>query len=452
MIRNINKKKVLKYAIYLLLVILFFFYLKFSNNIFASLAGSELAADDFENYQQSTATGQAHFDTFTIGEDIFQISYLGGWAFCDTKEDNENRSSTLLFVSEDNTTYSIDAQLNERADARSVYSELLPANSTLKLGVMASFSPIIMKPGIYDLYVYCWENDHDYGLINTGKKFIKQGSSFKEYVFQSEEIPSLAPNEDLPYSRVDTASALGSSIEISGWAFIENTGCDQQDVYIRLTNDSFDKTYTTEQKTRTDVAEAYENDLYIQSGFTAMIPADQLETGSSYSLEIILENGEQIASKGHGGIIIHGDGIVTYGNVTTEPALFSSQKAAQLVANEKLTYYSVDIVSALDSFVEITGWALLEGVDSSQQEVYVQLTGGSGSQTYTTEQKTRMDVAKAYENELYTQSGYTAKIPVDQLEPGSYSLEIFVKFEDRIASVANGTVQLLEDGTVSYTR
>lgn len=450
MIQNINKG-FFKYIIYFIIVVLFFCYLKFSSNIFASLAGSELKTDNLENYQHSTSMGQAHFDTFVIGDDLFQISYLGGWAFCDTKDDNENRSSKLLFVSEDGTTYSVEADLSERADVRSTFPQYLPTNSSLKLGIMASFSPIIMKPGVYDLYVYCWENDHDYGLINTGKRFIKQGSTFKDYIFQSEAITQLTPNEDLTYGVIDIISVVDSFAEITGWTFLEDVDSSQQEVYVQLTSSSDSKVYTTEQKARTDVAAAYENELYTQSGYTARIPMDQLAAGS-YHLEILVKFDNRIASAAKGTMTINSDGTVTYDTGAAEAATFISQEVAPLTANEILTYHSVDVVSAVDSTVEITGWALLEDVDSSQQEVYLQLTDSSGSKTYTTEQKTRTDVAEAYENELYTQSGYTAKIPMDQLETGSYDLEIFVKSDSRIASIAKGTIQLLEDGTVSYTR
>ena len=91
-------------------------------------------------------------------------------------------------------------------------------------------------------------------------------------------------------------------------------------------------------------------------------------------------------------------------------------------------------------------------MDCSQQEVYVELTNGAGSSVYTTQQKDRPDVAEAYKSERYTQSGYIASIPLELLEAGQYDVEIFIKNGERVARVSAGTIQLLEDSTVSYLK
>ena len=94
----------------------------------------------------------------------------------------------------------------------------------------------------------------------------------------------------------------------------------------------------------------------------------------------------------------------------------------------------------------------LRNIFCSQQEVYVQLVGQNVNKTYTTEQTDRPDVADAYENNQYTQSGFAAKIPIDQLEVGSYSLEIFLKYGARVASENMGTIELLANGAVNYIK
>lgn len=448
---NININKYRKIILYILFLLFFILWMLFSNSFFASFSPDQLTSRQESEYKSLTKVGYGIVDNIVQNDtSLIEDISMSGWALIPTYLSNASREIELVFISKENT-YSVNAHLKSRPDVFVVYSDIYGDQLSDLLGYEVEFSTATMKNGIYTLDIYCWENEQDYGLVHTGRKFIKQGTTFKEYIFQSEAITQLTPNEDLTYGVIDIISVVDSFAEITGWTFLEDVDSSQQEVYVQLTSSSDSKVYTTEQKARTDVAAAYENELYTQSGYTARIPMDQLAAGS-YHLEILVKFDNRIASAAKGTMTINSDGTVTYDTGAAEAATFISQEVAPLTANEILTYHSVDVVSAVDSTVEITGWALLEDVDSSQQEVYLQLTDSSGSKTYTTEQKTRTDVAEAYENELYTQSGYTAKIPMDQLETGSYDLEIFVKSDSRIASIAKGTIQLLEDGTVSYTR
>lgn len=310
---NININKYRKIILYILFLLFFILWMLFSNSFFASFSPDQLTSRQESEYKSLTKVGYGIVDNIVQNDtSLIEDISMSGWALIPTYLSNASREIELVFISKENT-YSVNAHLKSRPDVFVVYSDIYGDQLSDLLGYEVEFSTATMKNGIYTLDIYCWENEQDYGLVHTGRKFIKQGTTFKEYIFQSEMTTQLTSNEDLTCGVIDTASAV-------------------------------------------------------------------------------------------------------------------------------------------DSFLEITGWAFLEDVDSSQQEVYIQLTSSSGSKTYTTESKTRADVAKSYENELYTQSGYIAKIPMDQLETGSYDLEIFVKSDSRIASIAKGTIHLLEDGTVSYTR
>ena len=446
---NINKKKLLR-LIYILLCILFITYMLCSNILFSTISGSTLHKDSLENFQNNTTNCMAYLDSISIGEDLFQISTLSGWAFGGTNKSNYTRNSKFVFISDKNI-YSMDATLSERADVQSVYDSMLPEDSSINLGAMASFSPIVMADGIYELYVYCWENEQDYGLVSTGKKFLKEGRVFKEYTFQSENIENMTAQEDLVCNAVEIVSQNDGMLEIVGWGFIENMDCSQQTVYVKLDNGTESETYTTEQKTRSDVAESYKNEQYAASGYSAEIPLEQLGAGS-YQLELFVKNGDTIASAIKGTVQIAEDGGVSYTTAKDIIKTFESEKVENLIAQEDLVYSSVDLVSNNNTMLEIVGWGFIENMDCSQQTVYVKLDNGTESETYTTEQKTRSDVAESYKNEQYAASGYSAEIPLEQLGAGSYQLELFVKNGDTIASAIKGTVQIAEDGTIMYTK
>lgn len=309
MIINTNNLKG-KHILYIVCCLLFLLYLLFSDAIFARLAGSSLRKDHIENYNNGTAQGHAYIDSFTVGTDLFQRSSINGWAMCETDQNNDNRFTKFIFVSEENV-YSVEADLWERGDVRNVYADSLPENTSIDLGAQAMYSPILMANGIYELNVYCWENEQDYGLIKTGLKFRKDGRVFEEYIFQSEETDPLSAGEELKHCAVDIVSASNSVLEITGWAYLENQDCNSQEVFVQLTNDSGSKLYTTESKSRPDVSEAFDNVLYENCGYTAKIPVEQLEPGT-YSLEVFLRHGERIASASKGTLRIKADNVVTY--------------------------------------------------------------------------------------------------------------------------------------------
>lgn len=442
----ISKKRL----IYILFYLIFGLWALFSNLIIANVLGISLQREDFETYKNSTTDVVVAIDSISIGEDIFQTCMLAGWAVGSSGTDNINRHTKYIFTSGANT-YSVEAELNERPDIRSIFASTLPENSTYDLGAIAAFTPITMKDGVYDLYVYCQENTQDYGISYTGKRFLKAGKSFSEYIFQSEEIQSITAKELLTNSAVDDVQIADNMLEISGWGYIDNMDCMQQKVYVQLDNGTAQKTYTTEKIDRPDVAKGFGNQQYTLSGYRTKISLEDLVAGT-YQLGLLVKNGDTIAGTIKGTVQIDEDGDVSYTTAKDIIKTFESEKVENLIAQEDLVYSSVDLVSNNNTMLEIVGWGFIENMDCSQQTVYVKLNGGTGSGTYTTEQKIRSDVAEGYKNEQYAASGYSAEIPLKQLGAGSYQLELFVKNGDTIASAIKGTVRIAEDDTIMYTK
>lgn len=305
-----SNKKIWKIILYVMVCVLLCLWLLFSNNLIAKLSGSDLKKDHMENYAESTIPCDVHIDSIYIGGDLAQICAIKGWALGEATADNQERYTKYVFISDDEV-YSVDATLSERTDVVAVYRDVLPEETSIELGALASFSPIIMKNGIYELYAYCWENEQEYGIVSTGMKFLKNGKTFEEYSFQSEETDVKDAQEKLAYYALDGISSSDMNLQIFGWGFLENMDCEDQEVYVRLISETESRTFTTEQRTREDVARAYENELYQESGFGAVIPLDQLESGS-YRLELLLKNGDRIAGATKGTIEISEDGTVAY--------------------------------------------------------------------------------------------------------------------------------------------
>ncbi len=434
---NINKAR-FKWILYGLACTVFILFLLFSNEIFAGLSGTNLRKDSMENYQNGTAVCRANLDGYTIGTNLLQQSALSGWAFSETHIGNENREVKYIFASEENV-YSLEAELLRRPGVKEAFLDLLSEESTNMLGAIASFSPITMEDDIYELYIFCWENEQDYGLASTGKKFLKQGRTFKEYIFQSIETETLVAEEPISRCTVDEVGLDAETIEISGWAFLEGMDCAEQEVFVQLTGENGTKTFTTESRERADVAEAYGSDGYLKSGYVARIPAAELEAGS-YTLELYVKNGDRIAGTEKGTLQISEDGTAAYqaAGAAAPVTEFRSEKVEALNSQDTLETRMVENVVSSESVVEISGWAFLEGMDCAEQEVFVQLTGENGTKTFTTESRERADVAEAYESDDYLESGYLARIPAAELEEEAYTLELFVKNGDQLAGFVWG--------------
>ena len=83
-----------------------------------------------------------------------------------------------LLLSSANNTYIVDTDLTDRLDLRSQLSQSKVIG--FRHGFRTTFSPLGIANGVYELYIYCYENEDFVGYINTDKVFIKQYDEFYE--------------------------------------------------------------------------------------------------------------------------------------------------------------------------------------------------------------------------------------------------------------------------------
>lgn len=117
-------------------------------------------------------------DTFIANQDIFYTVEFIGWAFLQDEQDTSDQQIKLIFISEENR-YEVETQLQERFDLRQVFIE--NHISGYKHGFITKFSTLPMKNGIYKLYLYCYENDNTFGMVDTGRMYVKTYRSFSAY-------------------------------------------------------------------------------------------------------------------------------------------------------------------------------------------------------------------------------------------------------------------------------
>lgn len=92
----------------------------------------------------------------------------------------------------------------------------------------------------------------------------------------------------------------------------------------------------------------------------------------------------------------------------------------------------------------ITGWAVLDGVDAANSDIWVVLTGADSSWRMPVCRQNRNDVVKDLGDDgLYLKSGYTAYLDLAELPVGEYAVSILVQ---------NGDVQVMQSTGLVYVR
>ena len=184
--------------------------------------------------------------------------------------------------------YSYRADVIESFESK-IYPETLA-------GYSGDFTFINVNDGVYDMFLYCWENDDNYGLAYTGLQFIKQGNDMSCSKWQSSLLDINFDNFELEKNRCSLGSVTVNkeNIEISGWVLVLDLNSDNQNVYIELQSEKGEIIYySSKSMRRADVAKVFNNDLYINSGYKAVIPFENISDGT-YTIRILLENESKV--------------------------------------------------------------------------------------------------------------------------------------------------------------
>lgn len=118
----------------------------------------------------------------TYGNDFHHTFVNSGWdyAFCETEHDNSERRVEVIFKSED-AAYAYPCDLTVIDEEKAETLEYSGSPSSSAIGFFVEMSTIHMKNGIYEVYIYVYENEFNYGLVFTDLKYKKQYESFSYY-------------------------------------------------------------------------------------------------------------------------------------------------------------------------------------------------------------------------------------------------------------------------------
>jgi len=262
----------------------------FSNQFFILISGANKPKNFIWDTNLYKDTVYCSLETLQNMNNITEECWLAGYAFVGTNDDNLNRYASLILKGKSNCYEMRFSNYSVRSDIATIFSDKIYQDTAACFSDRFTF--IDVKDGIYDIYIYCWENDTNHGLAHSGQQFIKHGNSMFLVKWQS----SLMDDNFKYFEYEQNRSGLESlvlnkdGLNISGWVWVRDLNCANQNVYIEL-KDEMGNTmqYSTRNRVREDVAQAYNNLLYTMSGYSALISADEVADGT-YTMKILVEN------------------------------------------------------------------------------------------------------------------------------------------------------------------
>jgi len=423
---NTNKKKIkLRYVLYIIFLILFGSILFFSSDIVSLIISNSVRRVDLDLPGLKKDSVYYNFDTIEFYNDFSNNVYFAGWAFCETSQENDNKQIWFIFES-DKATY-----IYKNEVASSNLYETLKSTYNIqgnKHRFYSTASTVIMKNGIYKVYIYCKENENNYGLVDTGVYFEKNSKGIRSYKWESEpvKVSSVIENSRFRCSIDSISITPDKCMEINGWSFIEGLDTTNQRVYIRLTSkEGYNVVYNTQTVSRPDVGTAYKDDIYSNSGFKFILSEDKIPDGNLY-IEVLIENDRKVYQASQKYIYSKGK-LAEKGN--DEVLIdFSGIKA-----DSRLKYHIDSCI--VDKTLTITGWGFITDKEASETSIYLAMLKSDGTTNiFETSKQSRPDVADVYKNRIYTESGFKAVLPLDIVEEGVNTIAIIAQNDELLIS------------------
>lgn len=255
----------------------------------------------------------SNVDYITYDGDLLETLTVSGWAFCDTTEDYTGRHA-LLILKSPRCTYEIPLYTGGRFDVpidmrrRLNRPDMKIAPNT---GIVRNCSLLEIEDGVYDIYLCCWENETNHGMSDLFYQLTKKGSDVQITPWRTsaleEQVQATQEEESLGY--LDGVTIKDDLVSVYGWEFIPDKDTVGQSVYVELTDSNGNTAqYPSKMKSRSDVAKAYENQIYAQSGYMTTFAKDSLQDGVS-TVRVFVQNDGTVSRSKQYSIIRDGDEI-----------------------------------------------------------------------------------------------------------------------------------------------
>lgn len=422
-----NKRSKIIYGISMIgLIILLYF----SNSVIVHLdkINFKLRKSDMQKYESNSKV-YSSLPWIKIYDNMLETIAITGIGGCETEFDNEDKKVKVLLSGED-ITYEVDTNLlyskdvNEQLNTKNIKGVLN--------GFSTEFSTLTMKNGRYKVYLYFWENEHNYGLTETDIVIEKTNKGLKQLYTQPVNAAEKAKFDDYGIQIDDNVKVVlwnglnnrhnTEYYEIYGITYILGKDTAKQKVFVELTDSHGNKNIYPTLLTENEWMKENVGEEYINSYFTVRIATEDIKLEET-TMRIIIENEGFYTSQDLFSYIVD-DTESDFKQVFAQPV--DNFKNVNIEDNMYFALWS-DIVDDSDNaYYTVSGIAYISGKDSSNQEVYIELEGASqGKKTY---QALLLDNSWMKENlgEQYSHGEFNVKIAKEDVPSEDVKMRIII--------------------------
>lgn len=241
-----------------------------------------------------------------------------------------------------------------------------------------------------------------------------------------------AETTNMRYQISDISTDGHSVVGILGWAFVDGQDSQDRELYIVLKSAQRTYVFDTKVLLRPDFLQM-DKALILSaeySGFTTLIPAREISNGEyivGFYNRFYLRNRVMEA-------LYYTDKVVIKSQDSVTTALRTSKLAEVTLPEESgnITFNITKVSLSMDGeqkFLEIQGWAFIEGQTTKDSRTYVILKSDIDTYVFNTIPKFAWGIACQFGNCYDPDLDYTefiARIPRDQLADGTYQLGIYI--------------------------
>ena len=286
--------------VFISIITLLVIWLFVSNNVM--LLSQETVLKKINDMPEDKSVVYKSVGDYQTRDDLFEYVTIAGWAFCETDKENPDRYVNILLKQADgDSKYEVISRIGTRDDIQHSFPELHIKG--YQLDFFAHFSTINLPNGLYQIYLYCWENEDDHGAVNTGQMIEKKGRNTSIII----DNPVITPTvKQWVFS--DTGAEVHTSIDsveilehralfISGWAFCDTTeNNNEKSIQIIFHSDSQDYAFASKPEERIDVYNAFKDSASIQGfnhGYHCTCDLSSLPAGD-YELFLCCNESEHV--------------------------------------------------------------------------------------------------------------------------------------------------------------
>lgn len=210
----------------------------------------------------------------------------------------------------------------------------------------------------------------------------------------------------LSVSSVETFDNWSESLSLSGWAFCETDGNNDEKSYdIILRNDKDTYAVHVAPVARRDVASSYPDRKVasIMNGIEMQASTIAVRDGI-YSIYVYVHENDD-----------------NYGLIDTGRRIIKSRDRFEELQYELVTEELNAIISPslrmnskaalVNGALRITGWSFVEGMETDNQEIMVMIETPDEERIYRAKKNSRADIISHFENDDYLYSGFEVEIP-----------------------------------------